>query len=425
MKILLCPMGSHGDVHPFVGLGIRLKQRGHEPIVVTGELFRSLVEAAGLKFEGFGSAKELRELMQNADLWHPRKALPLIAREAILPGMRMQYEKIVSLHDPGKTLLVGSALGFGCYLAHQTLRLTFVSLHLQPSVIWSEHQSPKLARGMLLGDGVPRWLKRLQHWVGNRMMNRLLLGGANEFRSELNLPPMKNAWDLMHSPQRVVCMFPSWYAAPQPDWPSQVVMADFPLWDEAGVTEVPPAVDEFLGAGEPPIAFTPGSAMVHGRNFFASAAAACRRLGRRGMLLTRHAEQIPADLPPGVRHFDYAPFSEVLPRCAALVYHGGIGTLSQALAAGIPHVIMPMAHDQPDNAARIERLGVGATLWPAQFRGERLAKILDRLLSAPEVLNRCREVATRFEGADGLELACEAVEDLVTPPAFHFLTRNS
>jgi UDP:flavonoid glycosyltransferase YjiC (YdhE family) len=295
-------------------------------------------------------------------------------------------------------------------MAHQALNIPFVSLHLQPSVIWSEYQSPLLARGLLLGDGVPRWLKRLQHWVGNTMMNRMMLAGANEFRAELNLPPIKNAWDLMHSPQRIICMFPDWYAAPQPDWPANVVMAHFPLWDETGVTEVPPAVREFLDGGERPIAFTPGSAMVQGREFFSAAVDACRRLGRRGMLLTRHAEQIPADLPEGVQHFDYAPFSEVLPRCAALVYHGGIGTLSQALAAGIPHVIMPMAHDQPDNAARIERLGVGATLWPRQFRGGRLAKVLAGLLSSSEVSRRCRELAARFAGVDGLELASDAIE---------------
>jgi UDP:flavonoid glycosyltransferase YjiC (YdhE family) len=104
---------------------------------------------------------------------------------------------------------------------------------------------------------------------------------------------------------------------------------------------------------------------------------ACRRLGRRGLLLSRYRDQLPADLPPGVRHFDYVPLSRVLPRAAALVSHGGIGTLSQALAAGIPQLIMPLGFDQFDNAARLGRLGVAATLtprpsvappWPAGWR---------------------------------------------------------
>ena len=77
--------------------------------------------------------------------------------------------------------------------------------------------------------------------------------------------------------------------------------------------------------------------------------------GRRGLLLSRHREHIPRTLPSDVRHVEYAPFSELLPRCAALVHHGGIGTSAQALAAGVPQLIMPMGHDQPDNSRACSR----------------------------------------------------------------------
>ena len=77
------------------------------------------------------------------------------------------------------------------------------------------------------------------------------------------------------------------------------------------------------------------------------------------MFLTQYPEQLPARLPNGVRHFNYIPFSTVLPRAAAFVHHGGIGTTAQALAAGVPQLVVPLAHDQPDNAVRIRHLGVG------------------------------------------------------------------
>ena len=417
MKYLLLPLGSHGDVHPFVGVGQRLKQRGGDVTLATNEPFRELVERAGLAFISIGADDEFQALVDNPDLWHPRKAFPLIAREAILPGMRRQFELIRGLHTPGETVLVGSALGYGGRLAHEALKLPFVSLHLQPSVLWSEYDSPLLARRLLLGDGVPRRLKRLQFAMGNWVVDRILLKETNAFRRELGLPPVRHALDMMHSPQRIVCMFPDWYAPPQPDWPPHVTMADFPRWDEHGVTEPDEEVEEFL-AGESdrpppvdarPIVFTPGTAMIHGAKFFQAAVDACVRLGRRGMLLTRHIEQIPRHLPPGVRHFHYAPLSQVLPRSAALVYHGGIGTLSQALAAGVPHVIMPMAHDQPDNARRIKKLGVGDQLWPERFTGPRLAALLDRLLHSPEVQQSCTSLAGRLDHADGMATACDAV----------------
>ena len=125
-------------------------------------------------------------------------------------------------------------------------------------------------------------------------------------------------------------------------------------------------------AGEPPIVFTPGSAMYHGQDFFRASVEACKQLNRRGILLTRHAEQIPADLPATIRHFSYAPFSLLLPRAAALVHHGGIGTSAQAMAAGCRQLITPFAHDQFDNADRLRRLGEGiwdfASCLPATSR---------------------------------------------------------
>ena len=413
MKVILLPAGSHGDVHPFVGVGVALAQRGHDVTMATCGLFSDLSQRCGLKFHEVGTAERFQELSQHPDLWHPRKAAGFIAREAILPGMRMQYEAIEELtassHEP--TVVVGSALGFGGQLAHEKLGIPFVTLHLQPTMFWSVHQSPHLARHTLMGDWVPRWLKTLQFRLGIWVtFDRNALKECNAFRAELGLDPVRTSWDMMHSPQRICAMFPEWFAARQPDWPEQTIHTGFPLWDEQGITEVEPAIEDFLAAGDPPVVFTPGSAHTHAQPFWRAAVDACERLGRRGLLLTRHADQIPDNLPAEVRHFPYVPFSEVLHRCAALVYHGGIGTLSQALAAGVPHLIMPMAHDQPDNAVRIKNLGVGDYLWPNQFRGPRVATMLDELLNSQSVATACGKRAALLADNDAIDKTCDAIE---------------
>jgi UDP:flavonoid glycosyltransferase YjiC (YdhE family) len=94
------------------------------------------------------------------------------------------------------------------------------------------------------------------------------------------------------------------------------------------------------------------------------------------------------------------------------VHHGGIGTLSQAFAAGIPHVVMPLAHDQQDNAARLERLRVGATLPPKQFRGDRLADILRGLLDSDEVSRACRKYAEKLRQNTALDDTASLLEGL-------------
>lgn len=244
-----------------------------------------------------------------------------------------------------------------------------------------------------------------------------MFGSAlNEYRAELNLPPVRHVisqW--WHSPDRVIGLFPAWFAAPQPDWPKQTVVTDFPRFDEADVTPLSAEILRFLDAGSPPIAFAPGSTNMHGRKFFAAGAEACRRLGRRGILLTRHPEQISQKLPDGVIHTEYAPFSQLLPRCAALVHHGGIGTTAQGLAAGVPQLIMPMGYDQPDNAQRVKNLGVGDWLWPWRFSAGSVARKLDRLLSSTGPA--CRAVAGNFKkDGDPLEKTVECIEALLVSP---------
>jgi UDP:flavonoid glycosyltransferase YjiC (YdhE family) len=189
-------------------------------------------------------------------------------------------------------------------------------------------------------------------------------------------------------------------------------LTGFPLFDEKGHEPMSAELNAFLDDGDKPIAFTPGSAMSHGHEFFDAAAAACRRLGRRGLLLTRHAEQLPPSLPPGVIHIPYAPFSELLPRCAALVHHGGIGTTAQAMAAGVPQLIQPMSHDQPDNAERVKRLGIGDHVSVKRFRAGVVASKLRTLLESPEVASACANVARRFMDAQPIEQTCDLIESI-------------
>ncbi len=94
-----------------------------------------------------------------------------------------------------------------------------------------------------------------------------------------------------------------------------------------------------------------------------------------------------------------------------MVHHGGMGTLGQVLRAGTPHLVMPMAIDQPDNADRLVRLGVADWLKPRAFRSEAVAAKLDRLLTSPTVATACRNIARRFDRIDIRSETCAVIED--------------
>jgi UDP:flavonoid glycosyltransferase YjiC (YdhE family) len=410
MNVLLLPLGSHGDVHPFVGLGLALRRRGHAVTVACNGHFRGLVEKTEMPFVEVGSAEEYVRSMDHPDLWHPRRSFAYVFRVGIAPAMRPQYEVIAEHAARGPLLVIGNSLGFGALVAREKLGVPLVTVHLQPVILWSEHESPKLP-GLSRG---PRWWKRFLFWFAEKfVVDRITAPTTNRFRAELGLPPMRRTMHWWHSPDLVLGMFPEWYAPPQPDWPANVVLTRFPLWDEGDVTPVAPEVERFLTEGDPPLVFTPGSSNRQAADFFAAAAEACRSLNRRGMLLSRFREQVPADLPDAVRHFDYVPFGKLLPRAAALAHHGGIGTTAQGLRAGVPQLLMPLAHDQPDNAARIRKLGVGDWLPPSRFRGPAVAEVLGRLLASGEVREACRRVAARFGDDDPFGPSCDAIEGLM------------
>src|SRR5262249_5085713 len=145
-------------------------------------------------------------------------------------------------------------------------------------------------------------------------------------------------------------------------------LTGFPLYDHAQSRPLSPDVEAFLASGEPPVAFTAGTANAGAHEFFAPSPQACRPTRQRGTLLAPHVEQPPSRLPSGVAWFGFVPFSALLPRSAALVHHGGIGTTSQALRAGVPQLITPAGFDQYDNSDRAMRLGVALELLPKNYQ---------------------------------------------------------
>jgi UDP:flavonoid glycosyltransferase YjiC (YdhE family) len=254
-----------------------------------------------------------------------------------------------------------------------------------------------------------------QYWASDALFVRPLVGGElNSLRHELGLPPVKHVFgQFMHQGDMSLGLFPDWFGPPQPDWPDNIRLTGFPLWDAQAGVELSDEVEEFLAGGDAPIAFSPGSANRAAHQFFATAAEACQRLGRRGILLTKYADQLPSNLPPTVRHFGFVPLSRLLPRTAALVHHGGIGTCAQGLAAGVPHLVRPMAFDQFDNSRRLARLGVGEEISVRAFRTPAVVAALDRLLSSPSVAESCRTFAARCDGSSSLTAACVALESLL------------
>jgi UDP:flavonoid glycosyltransferase YjiC (YdhE family) len=268
----------------------------------------------------------------------------------------------------------------------------------------------------------------VNRWIYGRLPNlytRKWVDPVRRLREELGLPAGRNPlFEGQHSPDLVLALFSPVFATPQKDWPDRTVVTGFVTCDRdpygEGMNE---KLDRFLGEGPPPIVFTLGSSAVfEAGNFYRESAKAASALGRRAVLLVGKdlAHDLPDPLPGGVAAFPYAPYSEIFPRCAALVHSGGIGTVAQAMRAGKPSLAVYYGFDQPDNAARMARLGTGKAVPAKRYTADLAASLLREILENPVYADRASSVGDRVRAEDGAGTACSSIERFLRgahPPA--------
>lgn len=414
-RIVLATFGSLGDLHPFLALAIELAARGHRVAIATHEVYRSKIEAEGIGFfpvrpDGTPDDRELIAYAMDV-----KKGPERVLREIVLPVLRESYEDMIAAAR-GADLLVSHPLTFAVPVAAEALGIRWASVVLSPIGFFSAFDPPVI-------PPYP-WLARLRG-LGPRFNQRIMDFGrrtvlpwtepVRRLRAELGLPPGENPiFEGQHAPNLVLALFSSLLGPPQPDWPPQTLQTGFAFHDRhGGPAELPRDLENFLAeTPEPPLVFTLGSAAVlTAGSFFAESAAAAQRLGRRAVLVGTEMQE--EELPPSILAVQYAAYSRIFPRAAAIVHQGGIGTVGQALAAGRPMLVVPFSHDQPDNAARLVRLGVARTLGRGRYSAARAAAALRPLLSDPGYAERAAAAGEHVRREDGIGTACAAIERLL------------
>jgi UDP:flavonoid glycosyltransferase YjiC (YdhE family) len=345
---------------------------------------------------------------------HPRWGLMRVIRELLLPVLRESYADTLAA-AAGADLLVANLAAYAARLVAEKTGTAWVSAIHIPLGIASAYDPPML-------PGVPALAKALRplgpaFWKPARdflkWLTRSWARPWYRLRHEIGLPPAPDRNPLVdgHAPSLSLALFSRRLADKQRDWPPQAVVTGFPWYDRDGGAGLPPALSRFLDDGPPPLVFTLGTAVsADAGPFYEHSATAARLLGRRAVLILKDPRNRPPTLPEGVTAFDYAPFSELFPRAAAVVHHGGIGTTGLALRSGRPMLVMPCAWDQPDNAERAARLGVARVLPRHRYVPARIAAELRRLLDDPAYSRRASAVGDQVRQEDGVRTACDALE---------------
>jgi rhamnosyltransferase subunit B len=421
-RILLNTFGSFGDLHPFLALAIELRRRGHEAAIATSEVYRSKVETEGVVFAAV--RPDVGELRNNADLirkvWDPRRGTEYLLKEVILPSLDDSFEDLLAVSEGADLLLTHSA-GYAGPIVAEVLGKRWLSVALQPMVFFSSYDPPVLPPVQWLKHlyRFGRWPFRLIFQLAKRHV-RSLTKPILRLRRNVGLTTTANPiFKSMFSPYGTLALFSKYYAQPQPDWPPKVTVTGFVFYDRLGEgfgRDTTKELADFLGRGTPPVVFTLGSsAVLQPGNFFQESLAAAQKLGLRAVLLAgqQALAQFPGKVPDSVFVAEYAPYSELMSKALINVHQGGIGTTAQALQAGRPMLVVPWSHDQPDNAERVRKLGVGRILARNRYNAETAAKGLQALTGDTRYAANTTEMRNRLLKENGVAAACDQIEAIL------------
>ncbi len=410
-------------MHPYIAVGIGLRERGHTVTIATSELYRAKVEGESLLFRPLRpDLPDLPNVTGDAEIWrrimHPRTGPEFVFRKLIMPWIEQSFEDTVEAARDAD-VLVGHVIAFATPTVAEHLKKPWMSIALQPSIFLSALDPPAIPGApyllplAALVPGFPHLFFR----IGKRIA-RSWGDPVNDLRRRLGLRPFRNpVFDDMFSPWGTQAWFSRVLAQPQADWPAQTVVTGFPFYDRLEPGQgLSAELAEFLDAGPAPVVFTLGSTAVFDAGaFYSESLAAARKIGCRAVLLIgRDARNRPSgSVPDNVLVAEYAPYSELLPRAAATVHQGGVGTTAQALRAGRPMIVVPYSHDQPDNGARVRRLGAGRVIPRRKYRAERVAKELEILLAAEGYAKAATQAAREIARENGVQTACDGLEALI------------
>ncbi|KVO31415.1 glycosyl transferase family 1 [Burkholderia ubonensis] len=416
-KVIVTAIGSAGDVHPLLGIARALAARGHAIVFCTHPPFEAAARRFGFAFVPVGTAAEYDAAMANPALWNPRTSFRTLW-QVIAPVLRPHYDALRALTD-ADTVLVGTLWAFSARFMQELHGTPYVSVQVSPSTLLSAHAPPTHPRLTIPARWPLPVKSALMTLIERLVLDRVCGPVLNAVRADLGLPPARRVlgrW--LHSTDGVLCLFPGWFAPPQPDWPAQHLQSGFPLFNDVGERDDDAELDAFLAAGEPPVVFTAGSTLVDHAAYARTVGETLRATGARGILLT--PADASTDAPAGdgrllVRRF--VPMRMLLPRCRALVHHGGIGTAALAYEAGIAQVVTPFAHDHFDNAQRIAQSGCGVRI-DGPVDGARLGAALRRVLDDPGFAAQGARVRAQITGAaDGCERAADFIERFAPEPS--------
>lgn len=403
-------IGTGGDIYPCIPVARELVARGHKVTVLASSYFKHVFEKESLAYVPIGDENVYLESISDPRYWANNDD------EGILWGLRTDvgqsimptYRIIESMREEAP-IVIACLNSYGADFAARELGLKIYYLGYAPFSLVNEDRFPfPLNRSIY--QLLPRPLRRALVRRSRRLGDRLVVPELNAWRKNIGLPPLAHYCET-YKLGNMLAFFPHWFDDLSAFESDAIYQGDFVFYHSDETKSLPGSLEQFLAKGDPPLVFTFGTGIAHVRKYYEIALEALRGTQYRAIFLSRFSQNLPISLPENVIGMDYVDLASLLPRTALLVHHGGIGTTAQAMRAGVPQIIMPVAFDQPDNGFRIRQLGLGDMIRGKELGPKALHKAFSRVISKKNQL-LLDETRARILGSSGEYLIAQICEKL-------------
>jgi UDP:flavonoid glycosyltransferase YjiC (YdhE family) len=417
VRFAFLTVGTRGDTQPYVALASELTRRGHEVVLSATEDMAAFVQKAGIEAVPYKGMR-MRELFDSpqGQAFLARGQLVRFVRwmrSVQAQSERAVLDAVVQATERADVIVSHPLTEVGARALARWKRVPLLRTQLAPVIPTRAFPSPLLNLGRVPFAA----LRHGSHRLAREVIWREERSTHLEACRVLGLEPATRNPHVLLEEERVPCahlVSPTLLPRPS-DWPPYHVMTGHcglpaSLRERIGEGPLEPALERWLGAGPPPVYFGFGSMPILDPPAFTGLVReVIEALGVRGLVVAgwTQLKGLAGDdrlfLAQALNH------DEVLPRCQAAVHHGGLGTTTATLAAGLPTLVCSVVLDQPFWGTRVQELGAGAWMPFPRLTAARLRKALEHLLSEP-VKARAAELGARMRQERGLQHTADFLE---------------
>jgi len=409
MKILLTSYGSTGDIFPVIALGAACIKKGHEVSFATSPLYRAEIERAGLRYV---------YLPPDWEQWQYNDAMLKLTRARTpIETLQIIYRHSLPYLDEIVTILnreiAASDLVVSSYLVpyYRTLAerqgKPFAVVTFTPNVVPCAAVPPPHPAAMI---PLPRFIRpfwnRLSWKIAGIAVDSAINRVIGKPLRKIGIPKFRN-WLLHPADCALVSVSPALFQ-PSGIIPPIFRFVGYMRWQTHPDPVVLKRVADFCDGEKLPV-ITFGSVTFKDREkvmdrFLRNWPSNRRMIIQKGW--------VDLDAPSNCNNLcvvGSVSHDELFKHASVVIHHGGAGTTSSCLHAGVPQVVIPHIGDQWFWGREMKRLGVGFSLgrsrWP-----EHLCSAVDKIASDDRFRQRADEIRAILAHENGASQAVSVLE---------------